>query len=307
MTNRFRQARRFPSPLRYPGGKGKVANFVKLVMIENDLVGGQYIEPYAGGASIALSLLYEGYADTIQINDLDRGVHAFWWSVLHETDELCARLRATPVTMEEWHRQREVQRDPEATALDLGFSTFFLNRTNRSGIISGGVIGGQKQHGRWTLDARFNKERLERRITKVARHGSRIVLTNLDAAELLRQVGSDAPGDTLVYLDPPYYVKGAGLYTNHYLHQDHEEIAALLSDLPALWIVSYDAVEPILDLYGQTRQLRYALTYTASATRDAGSEVMYFHPDLITPALQSPAHITMKAVDRRMSEYVTSR
>ena len=105
---------RYPSPLRYPGGKGKVANYIKLIFLENELIGHEYVEPYAGGASVALSLLYEDYSPHIHINDINLGVYCFWFSVLNRTDELCAKIDETPVTVEEWHRQRTIY----ATATD---------------------------------------------------------------------------------------------------------------------------------------------------------------------------------------------
>ena len=177
--------RRFPSPLRYPGGKGKVANFMKLLFTENDFVGWDYVEPYAGGASVALALLFEDYAAHVHINDINRSVYAFWRVVLDQPDELCARILDTRVSTAEWRRQRKVQMAVDPAPLDLAFSTFFLNRTNRSGIITGGIIGGQGQDGTWKLDARYNKSDLVRRIQKVARFRGRITLTQLDAFEFL--------------------------------------------------------------------------------------------------------------------------
>lgn len=223
----------FTSPLRYPGGKGKVSNYVKFLMLENDLVGRDYAEPYAGGASVALSLLFEDYADTVHINDLNPGVHAFWFAVLHETEELCERIKHTPVTIAEWHRQREVATSAGVTQPDLAFATFFLNRTNRSGIIGGGVIGGKNQTGDWKLDARFNKDDLMSRIRKIGRHRTRIALTNLDAADFLKRwTGACAP-PSFLYLDPPYYVKGEGLYDNFYGPGDHAAVAEVVAPIDA--------------------------------------------------------------------------
>lgn len=138
-----------------------MVGYLKRLMEVYDLQGGTYIEPYAGGASVALSLLYEGYARHIKINDKDRSIFAFWHAVLNDTEELCRRIQDTPVTMETWQAQREVQRQKEtADLLILGFSTFFLNRTNRSGILSGGVIGGKEQTGNYLMDARYNNHDL---------------------------------------------------------------------------------------------------------------------------------------------------
>lgn len=280
----------YASPFRYPGGKGKIANFVKLLMLENGLVGRDYVEPYAGGASVALTLLFEDYADRIHINDLNPGIHAFWDLALNATSELCERIDHTPVTMREWERQRKIITSrEEVDPFDLGFATFFLNRTNRSGIISGGVIGGRGQRGQWKLDARFNKTDLTQRIRKIGRHRSRIVLTQMDAVEFLEPWGrSDAMPCSFLYLDPPYFVKGAGLYDNFYGADDHAHVSAKVNDLQHPWIVSYDAVPEIIALYEQSNCIRYSLTYSAQ-TRGIGSEVMFFSDDLDRPEISPNA------------------
>lgn len=258
--------RRFSSPLRYPGGKGKVANFVKLLFLRNNLVGHNYVEPYAGGAGVALSLLYEEYASRIYINDLDESVYAFWYAVLNHPDELCQRIVDTPVTIEEWDLQKGVQSSPATGRLDLAFSTFFLNRTNRSGIIDGGAIGGRNQEGNWKLDARYNTDDLIRRIQKVARYRNRITLTQIDAADYAQEVVAELPENTFVYFDPPYYAKGGHLYENSYQDEDHAEIARLVREVEKPWIVSYDAVPQIIGLYEGFDRIHYDLSTVLPTT-----------------------------------------
>lgn len=287
---------RFPSPLRYPGGKGKVANYMKLLFLRNNLVGYHYVEPYAGGASVALSLLYEAYATHIHINDLNRSVYAFWCAVLTDTEALCARIADTAVTLDEWERQKAVQAAAEPDPLDLAFSTFFLNRTNRSGIIDGGIIGGKNQTGAWKLDARFNRKDLTDRVKKVARHAGRITLTRCDAADYLRTVVPSLPANTFLYLDPPYFVKGQGLYQNAYAPEDHAEIAHEVIELERPWLVSYDAAPEIMDLYAGHTVLTYGLCYSA-ADRYRGSEAMFYSPGLVWPDVSTPANVRPKVVD----------
>lgn len=299
------QNRRFPSPLRYPGGKGGITNFVKLVLIENNLVGADYIEPYAGGASVALSLLTEGYAGTIYINDVDPAVYAFWNAVLTETERLCARINDTTVNVGEWSRQRAVQRAADPDPLDLAFSTFFMNRTNRSGIITGGIIGGRDQSGPWKLDARYNREDLIRRIRKVARHSSRIFLSRLDAKDFLEPWCSELEAG-FVYLDPPYYTKGGDLYRNHYGPSDHLAVAKVTNRLKVPWIVSYDDHPNINELYKSQRSMRYGLSYSAG-TRGSGQEVMFFSSRLRVPKVESPARLADSAVDARLASTVVGR
>ena len=289
----------FVSPLRYPGGKQKLANFIKLLFLHNDLVGHHYVEPYAGGASVALALLFEEYASHIHINDLNRSVYAFWWAVLNDTEKLCSRIQAAKLSIREWKRQKAVQEADDPDPLDLAFSTFYLNRTNRSGIISGGVIGGMGQNGKWKLDSRFNKPDLVKRIKKIARFRTRITLTNQDAAEYLRNTLPQFQDSYFVYLDPPYFVKGEGLYEHSYDTKNHVEIAGLVRKIQEPWLVSYDAVREALKLYSETeiRHLVYDLAYSA-AERQRGSEVMFFSPSLKRPTVDTPANIHIKTVNR---------
>lgn len=281
---------RYNSPLRYPGGKAKLANFVKAIFRANNLLDGVYAEPYAGGAAIALALLFEEYATSIYLNDIDPAVHAFWYAVLHETDALCRLVRDTRPTPREWERQRRIYTSAATELpLALGFAAFFLNRTNRSGIIdSAGMIGGREQGGRWKLDARYNRPELADRIERIARYRDRIRLSNLDAAEFLVQTAAALPVKSLIYLDPPYYVKGQRrLYASYYEEEDHIKITELLPALPFHWLVSYDSAPAIRRLYRGYRSVTYKLRYTA-AERQQGTEVMFFSPNLAMPRERRP-------------------
>lgn len=275
---------KFVSPLRYPGGKLKVVDYIKQVFEANDLCDGHYIEPYAGGASVALALLQSEYAHTIHINDIDRSIYAFWHSVLHEPEDLCRLISDTPVTMTEWERQKEVQKrkeDKNTSLLELGFSTFFLNRTNRSGILSAGVIGGKNQTGPYKMDARYNKADLIERIESIADYAERITLTNKDAVKLVSGFKIQ-DSKTLLYLDPPYYIKGRDLYLNYYTDDDHRQIARAISAYPGRWLISYDAVPFLKELYKDYRQREYYLSYSAG-NPSKGKEIMVYSNDLMIP------------------------
>lgn len=278
-------AGRYVTPLRYPGGKGKLAGLIKSILERNALMDAVYVEPYAGGAGVALSLLLDEYVSRVHINDIDKGVYGFWHSVVNETDALCRLIRDRRVSRAEWHRQKAVINNSEQEdLLACGFATLFLNRTNRSGIIaSGGMIGGAAQTGRWKLDARYNKIELVRRIEAIARFRDRISLHRCDAARLLKELLPVLPERTLLYLDPPYYVKGQRrLYANFYEHKDHAEIAKIITASHRPWVVSYDDVKEIRALYSEHQSIRYQLGYSA-CERYAGSEVMYFSNGLRVP------------------------
>lgn len=274
----------YHSPLRYPGGKARLVPFIKKLYEENNIVGGNYYEPYCGGASVALDLLYSEFAWNVHINDLDLAIYAFWYSAIHDTENICRLVFDVPVTIDEWHRQKRVLMNKnEYPLIDVALATFFLNRTNRSGIITAGVIGGQNQDGKWKIDARFNKKDLLQRLYKIGLYSSRISISNLDACDFINCTAKKAPDDSLFYLDPPYYVKGAQLYQNHYSHEDHVKIAELIKALPKKWIVSYDRVPEILDIYAEQSNHQYRISYSA-ANRYRGEEVMFFADGVVVPS-----------------------
>lgn len=267
------------SPLRYPGGKGRLSPFFMDLMENEGLTGGWYCEPYAGGAGVALALLFGEYVQRIYINDLNPAIYAFWKSVLDQSEDLVRLIHDVSVTVEEWRRQQEIYRSPDGhSTLELGFATFFLNRTSRSGIIGrGGVIGGLAQEGKWKIDARYPRAVLIRRIEKVAGYRNRVNLSCIDAAEFLRKVVPALGSNGLVYLDPPYFEKGERLYEKSYKADDHKAIAALVKSLSCPWVVTYDDVTEIREMYRGEVALGYELNYSA-ARRRVGREVMFASP-----------------------------
>ncbi len=274
----------FFSPLRYPGGKAKVSDFVQCLIKENALLDGTYVEPYVGGGSVALSLLFNEYVKDIYINDKDKSIYALWHSILYESEALCKLIKDTPVTVTNWFKLRDYQKDKNnIDLLNLGFSTFFLNRTNRSGILKAGVIGGYNQKGNYKIDVRFNKEDLIKRIRRIADYSDRIHLANEDAVTLVERLKTILPTNTLFYLDPPYYVKGKGLYMNYYNDQDHQDIAKAINKIEnQKWIISYDNVPFITKLYSKHKQKTFELNYSASNS-GKGEEIMIFCDSIFIP------------------------
>lgn len=270
------------TPLRYPGGKARFAPFIASVMRANGLDGGHYMEPYAGGAGVALELLFDGVATDVHINDADPAVYAFWFAATAHSDALIRLVETEPINMDAWIHWRSVMRgDTDATDVERGFATLFMNRTNRSGILKGGVIGGRYQAGTYQLDARFKRDVLIGRLRRIAEKAEGIHVHCLDALDLLKQASKLMPAKSLIYLDPPYYVKGSGLYRNFYRHDDHFAIAQLLRQrgFRRRWVVSYDNAEQIREMYAGVRAIEYGLGYTAQR-RYTGSEVMLFDPRL---------------------------
>ncbi|HAV1497649.1 DNA adenine methylase [Vibrio parahaemolyticus] len=268
----------FYSPLRYPGGKSKLTAYVVETLKLNELEGGTYVEPFAGGCAIAWYLLLEGHVENVWINDLDPAIHAFWYSVLNRTDDLCQLIENTDVTIEEWHIQKSIYANDRTNSLELGFATFFLNRTNRSGIIKAGVIGGLEQNGNYLLDCRFNKERLIEQIRAIAACRDNIILTNLDATQFIDEYLPSIDGPCLVNIDPPYYIKGKGLYQNFFEHDDHYRLFKSVRNIQHPWIVTYDDTPEICGIYAEFEPQVFGLTYTAQ-TKRKGSEVIIHGPN----------------------------
>lgn len=276
---------KFNSPLRYPGGKVKLAKYIQNIFRSNDLYDGIYYEPYAGGASVALSLLFLEYVSSININDFDKNIYYFWKSIIYYTELFCKKIIDTPINIKEWSKQKEIiNSSNNESELDIGFATFFLNRTNRSGIIKAGVIGGKTQSGKWKLDVRFNKQDLIKRIERIALYQSRINIYNLDACDFIRDVISkDNRKKVFTYLDPPYLQKGMQLYTNYYQVDDHREVSESINIyLKSHWLVSYDYSEFIKNLYSQYRINSYNLSYTAG-TKYIGKELLIYSNNLNIP------------------------
>lgn len=271
----------FYSPLRYPGGKGRLGPWLADVVRANGLCRGAYAEPYAGGAGAALHLLLGGHISEIELNDADRRIFAFWYSILTDADAFIRRVRQCSLCIEEWQRQRTIlEKYEEYSLFEVGFAAFYLNRCNRSGVISGGVIGGKNQSGRYRMDARFNKENLINRLESIARVGNRVSVSNLDAVDFMKDVCSRKnESGLLLYLDPPYYEKAEQLYFNAYARQDHEELARFVQSLNVPWVVTYDDCEPIRDLYSRVCVVGFRIWYSSHSSRRFGDEVA-FHANL---------------------------
>ncbi|MES2290433.1 MAG: DNA adenine methylase [Pseudomonadota bacterium] len=272
------------SPLRYPGGKSCLLPLITAILCENGLRLPHYAEPYAGGASLALALLFGGQVSDIHLNDVDAGIWSFWHSVLNDTDALVDLIETVNVTVPEWRTQREIYRKNDLSdPLKLGFATFFLNRTNRSGIIgTGGVIGGLTQEGNYKIDCRFNKDELTRRIKRIRKYKSRIHLTRLDALQFLQCDSGIFPKRTFLAIDPPYFAKGSSLYTSFYSPHDHADVAQAVLALDRPWILTYDAAAEISALYGERPQFLFDIKYSLQ-TKRTGSELLISSSDLKLP------------------------
>ena len=267
-----RNQRFYYSPLRYPGGKAFLSPFFNNIITDNDLKKITYIEPFAGGSGAALTLLMSKKVDRIVINDLDKAIYSFWKSAIFESEKFIKKIKSISITIKEWRKQKAIYNDLKDDEFRLGFATFFLNRTNVSGILSGGPIGGMKQLGKYKIDARFNKDKLIQRINQLALYKDRISVFNKDGLSLINNYLNKK--NVLIYLDPPYFEKGASLYLNHYKKEDHEALAKKLNDNPnAFWLLTYDNKKEIKSLYSNRRIINFSLNYNVYKPR-IGKELM---------------------------------
>lgn len=263
------------SPLRYPGGKGKLYPFIAAVIENTGIKNPVYIEPFAGGAGLALLLLFNGVVEEVVINDFDKAIYSMWKAILTQPVAFIELIKNTPVTVEEWHHQKGIYSNQNGKySLELGFATFFLNRTNRSGILKAGPIGGYNQTGNYLIDARYNKDNLIRRVEKIAMYRRFIHLYNQDIRSFIKSYVPKYIGKAFIYFDPPYYNKGKYLYKNFFTEKDHQEIHDLIVGLDCPWIVTYDNSPKILEIYKGIQKWKFDLMYGIANT-GLNSEILY--------------------------------
>jgi len=255
-----------PSPLRYPGGKSRIYEKVRNLIISNGYEGRTYVEPFAGGFGIGIGLLCEGVVNAAILNDFDDHIYNFWYSVLNDTDNLLRLIADTPITIEERERQKLNYRDVNVDPLYDGFATLFLNRVNFSGVIKGGPIGGLAQEGTYKIDCRFNKIDISKKIETVSKLNGKIKLYNREAGDLIRMNLMRMKTPMFLNIDPPYVVKGSRLYTNFFTEGDHLNLQRVIikhldNEFP--WIITYDECSLIRDLYRTFHVQEYGIMHNA--------------------------------------------
>ncbi|MGB2711728.1 MAG: DNA adenine methylase [Conexibacter sp.] len=251
------------SPLRYPGGKAALAGLFGDVIGLLGMDEARYVEPYAGGAGAGIALLQQGLVGHLVINDIDPAVHAFWRAVVEQNEQFVELVRSVPLSIAEWRHQREIYRRGDASdVMRLGFAFFYLNRTNRSGVLNAGVIGGQAQTGQYKIDARFNRDTLVQRLQEIGALADRITVSDLDGRTVIQRYAGDR--STFMYIDPPYVQAGSQLYLNAFDARDHRALASVVNQIDgAHWLVTYDGAPLIERLYESKFRATLALNYSA--------------------------------------------
>lgn len=272
------------SPLRYPGGKSRLSNFMEDLILLNNLENSVLYEMYAGGAGASLNLLFNGMVSSIVLNDLDYHIYAFWYSILNNTENFINKIESTNIDMDSWRMQKEIYLAYENhDILEVGFSSFFLNRCNRSGVFNAGPIGGQDQTGNYKIDVRFNKKNLIERIEAIAEKKDKIRITNRESIEFLQELFQGNNEDSFIFLDPPYYVQGENLYFNFYDDENHLALSLLLkNNNNKNWFLTYDNSDRIKELYSNQKTAYLPMTYTLQDKKKS-KEVMIFSNRLHVP------------------------
>ena len=290
------------TPLRYPGGKSIMTPFFIDLLRVNDMRGVTYAEPYAGGAGTATNLLLNDNVDRILINDASICIYSFWKYIKEENERFIDSIINTPVNLEQWKHFHNLIRTAQDISFELGFATFFLSRTNRSGILTAGPIGGsseeKQEKATYKIDCRFNKEDLIKRIARIGERSADIEVSNLDAIDFLQTLNI---GNNLVYLDPPYFEQGKSLYLTYYGAEDHQVLANFLSEVQNFkWVLSYDNVEAIRTIYNKFDLYEFTISYTAQQVK-RGSELLTHSPELILP---EELNIRRKSSDIKLNRVI---
>ncbi|WP_368346716.1 DNA adenine methylase [Peptostreptococcus anaerobius] len=262
------------SPLRYPGGKTQLSRFVMQLLELNKLDDIVYVEPFAGGFGAGLELLFKNKVKSVIINDYDVAIYSIWYAILNETERFINDIINVKINIQEWEIQKNIYNkslEEKYYSYELAFATYFLNRTNRSGIITGGPIGGKNQKGNYKLDCRFNKNDLIRKIVRISDYKDKIQLYNMEANDFIDKIIlRHNPNKIFTFFDPPYYEQGKNLYTNFFKHEDHLNLQGKINNLTDYyWILTYDNKEEILSIYENYSKYLYSINYSASNVRKA--------------------------------------
>jgi DNA adenine methylase len=285
------------SPFRYPGGKGKLSKFLAVFLASNDLKGTTFVEPFCGGAGGSLPLLEAGIIGKLVLNDANPFIAEFWDAAINNTEALSKEIRKVKVDLDTWHKSKAIfEGNVDSSDIEKALSVFFLNRTNRSGILHAGPIGGQAQIGDYLIDCRFNKANLIQRIENIAKFKRKIIVKNEDASSLVYKLEQ---GNCFIYADPPYVKEGKNIYKNYcFNNHQHTTFANAIKHQRNPWLISYDDDPLVHELYAKSGINVIELSYVMNKAR-VGRELLIASSTLNMPiiARNEDAQILLKDQD----------
>lgn len=247
------------SSLRYPGSKRRLVGYIREALQANELKPSLYVEPFVGGASVALQLMQDGLVSKVILVDRDPWIASFWHTVFFDTDWLVQQVETMEVTLEKW---QQFKQSTPTTIRDQALTGFYLNRTSFSGILEAkaGPLGGKSQKSDYKIDCRFPRETLVRRIEQAAAHREKVHAVwncswEAGVAKIrdAQQAGNLPTQDVFFYFDPPFFEKAEDLYRFYFVEDDHKALRDFLLRLEDKWILSYDSADQV-EARGKTEQ-----------------------------------------------------
>ncbi len=263
------------SPLRYPGSKRRLLGYLKQALAINNLKPFLYVEPFVGGASVALQLLRDNLVEKVILMDVDPWIASFWQTVFFDTDWLTEQIQTIDVTLNNWHEFKNS--DPQTTR-DQALTCFFLNRTNFSGILEArvGPLGGKDQKSDNKIDCRFMRNTLISRIIQASQLSDRVHgvwncswIEGIARVRREQQNGEIPNSNLFFYFDPPFFEEAEAIYRFYFTSEDHERLRDFLLELTDKFILSYDLAEQVQTLYGS------AITNGTNGTHQRDVELLY--------------------------------
>jgi len=259
------------SPLRYPGSKRKLFNYLERISGHNNLSPQMLVEPFVGGGSVFLNFLSRHEKSKAIIADKDELVYSFWKILFAEPSYLINFIRKVRVNLKTFDRYRYISSHPkEFNRKKLAEACLFLNRTSFSGILnnSAGPLGGREQKSIYKIDCRFGRENLIKKIKSISAFKNRVVVLPYNWEETLKYVAEkDKYKDArlLYYFDPPFYKKADQLYRYHFDEASHKNLRDKLMKLKQPWILSYDRAQEIRNLYSAFTRINVSMPYSINS------------------------------------------
>ena len=265
------------TPLRYPGGKTWLLDYVKAFARFHKLSSTTIVEPYGGSASISVGLIRSQLVTDATVCERDPLIVAFWNVAIHRNEELIEYLSSLEINMETWYglrRYLDLEKTNLQNELEAAGAFLFFNRTNYSGIIKGGPLGGKKQLSKYKLNCRFNKGRIADKIRSLKALEDKLKIIQIDGLEYMKNHALQSPDNVFFYVDPPYYGAGKDLYRFYFTDFDHQQLSAFLTGTEIPWLLSYDDAEFIRNLYQKKSNLPVYTDYQSGHLRRGVKELL---------------------------------